>query len=156
VALRRGDLAQAETHLQPALAVQRESGDRRHIATVLHDLGRLALAAGDAVTAAGRLCESLTLRKQLGDRQGLAETLEALATARLEQPRLAARLLGAAEALRAALGAPVPAIERADLERDLAALRAALGDAEFEAEHAAGRALPVEKAVSLALEQRHA
>jgi hypothetical protein len=47
------------------------------------------------------------------------------------QPRRAAVLLGAAESLRERAGAPLPAQERADVERATAAAVAALGPPAF-------------------------
>ena len=63
----------------------------------------------------------------------------------------AARLYGAAAALRERLGAAVVPWERPAHERDLAAVRAALGPAAFAAAWAAGAALPLEAAVAEAL-----
>lgn len=51
----------------------------------------------------------------------------------------AARLLGAAAALRTAAGAPQPAAERGDVARSTVAARRGLGDATFDAEYARGR-----------------
>jgi DNA-binding NarL/FixJ family response regulator len=63
----------------------------------------------------------------------------------------AARLFGAAQALRQALGASLSPAERARYEPDLAATRAALGEAAFEAASAEGRAMPPERAIDYAL-----
>jgi hypothetical protein len=75
------------------------------------------------------------------------------------QPERAARLFGVAEALREILGVPVlrhslsiPAL-RGTYERDVAAIRAALGAEACGAAWAAGRALPLEDAVAEALGQ---
>ena len=70
----------------------------------------------------------------------------------MSTPEHAARLLGAAAALREALGIPVPASEREDHDRAVAATRTALGETAFAAAWAAGRALPVEEAVNEALQ----
>jgi hypothetical protein len=69
----------------------------------------------------------------------------------VSKPERAARLLGAAAALREVLGAPVPAREREDHDRAVAALRTALGETAFAEDWTAGEALPVEKAVAEAL-----
>ncbi|MGH8104339.1 MAG: hypothetical protein ACREJQ_07455, partial [bacterium] len=62
-----------------------------------------------------------------------------------------AKLLGAADALREAIGSPLPPSERADHDRTLAAVCSALGDAAFTAAFAAGRALPLAAAIEYAL-----
>jgi hypothetical protein len=67
-------------------------------------------------------------------------------------PERAARLLGAVQALRDAIGAPVPPEYRAAYERTAAAARAALGEEAFTAAWAAGRTLSWEQAVAYALE----
>jgi hypothetical protein len=75
----------------------------------------------------------------------LARTLEGLAGALSLGQRAgeAARLLGAAEATRAAVQAALPEAERTDLTRVTTRLRRRLGDERFEAEFAGGRAEPV-------------
>jgi hypothetical protein len=56
--------------------------------------------------------------------------------------------LGTMEALRDAIGAPMPPCERADYERNVTAVCAALGEAVFTAARAAGRAMTPEQAVA--------
>jgi hypothetical protein len=69
----------------------------------------------------------------------------------LEQLERAARLCGAAAALREAIGAPLSAAERTDFDRTVAAVRAALGEEAFAAVWACGQALPLEQAIAEAL-----
>ena len=77
---------------------------------------------------------------------GLARTAAAAG-----RPQRAARLLGAAEAVGEALGAPVQMGERAGYERAVTLVRAALGEKALAAAWAAGRALPPAQAVAEAL-----
>ncbi|MBF6592054.1 MAG: hypothetical protein IVW57_16215 [Ktedonobacterales bacterium] len=63
----------------------------------------------------------------------------------------AARLLGTAAVLREELGTPQPAGERADVDRAVAAARAALGEEAWAAAFAAGQALTRERAIAEAL-----
>src|SRR5450755_2480462 len=53
----------------------------------------------------------------------------------------AARLFGAAEALREQLGAPKPPIERSEHEAQIATVRAALGESSFQATWARGQSM---------------
>ena len=69
----------------------------------------------------------------------------------LGQPERAARLFGAADVLRESVGVPLPANERADHERYVDAVRAALGDESFAAAWDAGRALRLDEAIAEAL-----
>jgi hypothetical protein len=68
------------------------------------------------------------------------------------QPERAAHLFGAAEGLRAAMGAPLPPADRTEHDRSVAAVRSALGEEAFAAAWAEGRALTLEAAITLALE----
>jgi hypothetical protein len=63
----------------------------------------------------------------------------------------AARLFGAAEALREALGASPRTIYREEYERRVATARAALGAENFRAAWTAGRVMAVEEAIAHAL-----
>ena len=65
----------------------------------------------------------------------------------------AARLFGAAEALRQAIGAPIHPPESALYESCIEAVRCRLGRQAFEAAWAEGRALSLEQAVAFALEE---
>jgi hypothetical protein len=97
----------------------------------------------------------LALYRDVGDRQGISHYLPALAGAAFGQGQLerAARLFGAGAVLRERLGADLPAIGRRSHDRGVAAVRAALGDADFEAAWAAGQALSLEQAIAEALQE---
>ena len=75
--------------------------------------------------------------------------LETIREYGLEQ--LAARLHAAASAIRLAIGAPLPPLDRPGRERELATLRAALGDATFATAWALGERLSAGQAVEEAL-----
>jgi hypothetical protein len=83
----------------------------------------------------------------------MAECLEGLAQAAAAQdePARAARLGGAAEAARAALGRGVFLADRAAHDRAVAAMRATLGEAGFARAWASGQRLSLAAAVAEAL-----
>jgi non-specific serine/threonine protein kinase len=116
-------------------------------------LGLLAYDRGDFVRARACLAESSANAQRVGNRLGTAEVLEGFAAlgARLGEPDVAARLFGAADAIRQAIGAPLPPYQRADHDGAIAALRARLGDERFSSAWADGRATPLERAVEQAL-----
>jgi DNA-binding CsgD family transcriptional regulator len=58
------------------------------------------------------------------------------------------RLWGAADALREAMGTPIPPVYRADYERSVAAARAQLGEKAFAAAWAEGRSMTPEQALT--------
>jgi hypothetical protein len=68
------------------------------------------------------------------------------------QARHAARLGGAAQALRDALGVPLPPADRADHDRAVLTIREALGEEAFAAAWDVGRAMPLDETVALTLE----
>jgi hypothetical protein len=70
-------------------------------------------------------------------------------------PQTAARLFGAAENLRAQADAPMVNDEHADYDAAQARLRAALEPATLECTWTEGRALNIEQAIALALEEAH-
>jgi hypothetical protein len=96
---------------------------------------------------------SLGLRAQIEDALGIANSLEGLAAAAVaaDGHRRAARLLGAAQGLRATLGAAYSPRE----ERELSPIRTAIADKLSsnlaERELSAGRLLTTAEAIDLAL-----
>jgi hypothetical protein len=120
------------------------------MATALHRLGTVAYAQGDAGRATALYEESLALRRELGDKHGLAESLEGLAGMAVAQQQLerAARLLGAAAALREAIGAPLSPRERVRYDRDVSTVHAGLDEAAFAAMWAMGKAMPPEQIIT--------
>jgi predicted ATPase/DNA-binding SARP family transcriptional activator len=148
-----GDLVRAAAIGEQALALWRELGARLFMAPVLHLLGAVAHEQGDDTCAAARFAESLAICQETNHRPGVAQSLDglaAVASARGE-PERAARLLGAAAALREAIGLTPPPAERAEHERTLDAVRAAIDPRAFAIAWAAGRALPIEQTVDEAL-----
>src|SRR5258706_7175603 len=107
-----------------------------------NDLARLAHARGEDGRALDLGHKALTMFREMGDHQGLAETLEGLAAASSPTPE-AARLFGAAQSLRTALGAPVPPVEQPAYDKDVAAVRQALDTETFEAAWRAGQQQPL-------------
>jgi predicted ATPase len=124
-----GDVEAARSSYERSLLLFRGIGDAGGVATALTDLARLARQAGD-LDGAGRLCtEALTLG-EIGSHRAAARLLEELATlaAATGRPRRALVLFAAAAGLRAELGWPVPAPERARSESLIEEQRAALGN----------------------------
>ena len=99
------------------------------------------------------LNESLVLRKDAESKPGIAECFERLGMVAAEQGRLerAARLLGAAEALREATDTQVRAVDRADHERAAASVRSGREAKRLDRVWAEGRAMTLEQAVEYAL-----
>ena len=153
------DLNQAEALHGESLALRRELGDKSGVAMSLLNLGFTAIKQREYARAAALMTESLTLHWELGDKrwvayclEGLAEILQAQANSP-EMLRRAARFFSVAAGLRTAIGVPVELDERAAYDQKVAALRATLGDAAFMEAWAEGQHMPLEQAVSQALER---
>ncbi|AUH40204.1 BTAD domain-containing putative transcriptional regulator [Streptomyces sp. CMB-StM0423] len=140
-ARRQGRLAEAEAHLRRWLDWDRKIESDVGTALILAELGFVAELAGDAEQAREHHREGLASARPTGDPRALALALEGLAGVEslAGDATAAARLLGRAEALRAAAGAPLPEAERFDTDRITARLRAELSPADLAAELAKGR-----------------
>jgi predicted ATPase/DNA-binding CsgD family transcriptional regulator len=148
IACRQGDAERAQAVLTESLARFRDVGNSDGMAATYIELGYVAQRRGETVQAAVAFAKGLTLLRNLWIGESITLGLEGVATlanAR-RQPARAARLFGAAESLRESAGMPLPPVNRADYERDLAAVRAQLDEAAFATAWAAGRALTLEEA----------
>jgi predicted ATPase/class 3 adenylate cyclase len=154
-AIGQGDLDSAVLQLEESLALCRELGDRRSAAMALFVLGVTELRRGHLERGATLLEEGAQISGELGDRLGTPYFAEGLAklSAMRSRPVRAAKLWGAAEALREQMGVSPSKFDRAnsDYERDLALVRSALDKATFEAAWAEGRAMSFEQAVGYLL-----
>ena len=156
VAHRLGDCPTAKALHLEGLAIKRELGDRGGIATSLSNLGAVACDQGEFASARELYAESMAISRELGDRRNIAIALEgfAVVAASLDGPSRAAGIWGAAEQLRADIGAPLASAAKARYDARVAAARAALGDgATFNQAWQEGRALTLEQAIDLALDR---
>ena len=151
VAQQQGRAALAGARYEKALAMYRALGDERGVATMLLNLGLAIHAAGGDDDVGGLLIEALLGFARPGERRGVAECLEALATVGPDDPEWATVLLGAADGLREATGAPLPAGDRAVHEGLVSSLRDRLGEASFDAAWQRGRLLDVDEVVAVAV-----
>jgi predicted ATPase/transcriptional regulator with XRE-family HTH domain len=151
------DYERAGTLLEESLSLSREMGASNSVAYSLNNLALVALAQGDHARAARFQTEALELWRWLGNKDGLAHCFENLAffAAAMGEFNRAARLLGAAEALRAEIGAPGRLLDQDFNERRIAEIRERLGDAVFTTVWEAGRAMTLDDAIDYALDPSH-
>jgi non-specific serine/threonine protein kinase len=156
IARAQGDLVLAAARYEESLSLLRKQEMPGTVPSLLHNLGHVALRRGDRRRALRLFRESLTLFRNQGDQRGTAECFAGVGGVfgALGLPDRATRLLGAAEALREAIGAAEWPANAEDAARNLAAVRAQMDEPAFAAAWAAGRALSLEEACDLALEQR--
>ena len=149
-----GDYERAEALLEEDLAGSRELKDTYGVAMALVNLGLVVTRRGDYERTRMLLKESLILSRQLGSKINIAECLEILSgmAGALGDFRRAARLWGAADALREAINAPWPPLERRLYEPYLAAVRSRADEALWRRSWEEGRAMTMEEALTYALE----
>jgi len=150
----RGEYQRAAELHQESLAIFRSLGDQNFgLPWAYHSLGETALGLGRLDEAARYLAQGLALSQTLSDQASIAWCLAGLGTmaALDEEPERAARLWGAAEQLRQAIGCRSAPAACATYERAVATARAQLGEEAFEAAWAAGRALTLEQAIAEAV-----
>jgi predicted ATPase/DNA-binding CsgD family transcriptional regulator len=145
-----GDRHLAVELLDEALELSVRGGYQEGIAWALHERAIVAARSHDLARASELLVESLRLHRGLGDRWRMTRVIEDIAGTLLvrAEPTRAARLLGAAEAERERLGAPVPTAERPDHERFLRSLRRTLPAGERAPAWAHGRTMTLDDAAA--------
>jgi tetratricopeptide (TPR) repeat protein len=147
----RGDLQRADELIRESAGLTRETGDLWQLAWDLHNLADLALRRDDPDAAWSTGCEALATAREIGDDLAVLISLGVLAIAAKKRghARQAGLLWGSAERLDHELGEnlwrePESAAEREELLAER--------DREFELGVEEGRALPLDRAVALALE----
>jgi predicted ATPase/transcriptional regulator with XRE-family HTH domain len=151
LALSQGDAASARGLIEESLGLYREMGNREDIARSLFVLGRVAESLGDYAAARALYKESLAIGRVVGANRYIASCLEGLAGLFVaqEEPVRAVRLWGVAEALREAMGTPIPPVYGAGYEHSVAAARAQLGEKAFAATWAEGRMMTLDQVLTV-------
>lgn len=155
VARLQGDLEAALSLLQESLAICKELGYKEGVARALSNLGSVALDQGDYFVAHHCFEEGLQIAKELGAKEGIAYLLEGCASLAViqQQPIRASQLLGSAETLREAIGAPMPPDSRITNDRIVAALHSHLSETAFTCAWKKGRTMTLEQAIEVALDK---
>jgi tetratricopeptide (TPR) repeat protein len=148
--LRQNNQAQARDLFEESRSSFKEVGDRAGMADALMGLASVAMMQGDFVAVRDLYQESFSILQRIQYYELLPFCLEALATVAAEQGELvrAAHLWGASEALREAIGTPIPPVYRLDYERAVAKVRAQSGNEAFARAWAEGRGMMPEQAIS--------
>jgi predicted ATPase/DNA-binding CsgD family transcriptional regulator len=156
--LLQGDQERATTVNSEATVLVRKQGanlgGHSRIPGTLERLGWAALLRGDQEQAKTWHEDNLRLSQKLGNKLMATESLEGLACAvgAKGEAERAAKLFGAAQALREAVGYPQPPSQRAVQEPYLVAARSRLEET-WEAVLAEGRAMELQEAVEYALSE---
>ena len=151
---RQGEWAAARELYEQALEVARELGTPWEIGAALRKFGLAECDEGIHDPALKHLGEGMTILHGLSDRLGVIESLEGFAclAAATAPPRRAARLWGAADALRQETGYARSVYESVTYERQVKAVRATLAAEAFDQAWDEGRAMSLDDAVRYALD----
>jgi tetratricopeptide (TPR) repeat protein len=150
-----GRLADARHWFATAIAAYEQMGDRRFVLIARSDLAH-ALRHGGALEEADALYrETLRDWQYAGNRGAVANQLECLAYLAIVKGDAvrAARLLGAAEALREVADAPLLSSERPEYDAQVERLREQLDEVALGSAWAGGRAMTADEAVEFALSE---
>ena len=148
IALARGDLVAARHWADEAVSVMRGW----HLAMALRTRARVAIAQGELGQAERDAHAALTVAADVHAHSGIPDTLECLAdlAVKADGHREAARLFGAADAIRQRIGVVRFKIYDAEYQNSLGALRDAMGEEDFVAAWAEGTALSTDEAIAYA------
>ncbi len=148
-----GDTEQAAVLLEEGLALFRDIGDSSNIAIGLMHSALAALIQGDHERVKSLSQESLKLLQKAEDKQHIPDCLEIMAgeAGAQGQAQRAARLWGAAEAMREVISVPLQPEDRKLLDPYLASARSSLGEEAWRMTLAEGRAMMPKQAIEYSL-----
>lgn len=157
-ALLAGDTTRAGALFEENVAASREAGVEQIEANSLQGLGDVRLREQRLPEAYALHAQAVPGLQATSWRYALAYSLESFARLALLHTRWerAARLFGAAEALREVIRTGLLPVERDERDRDLQAVESALGADAFSAAWDAGRALTLDEALAEALSKQSA
>ena len=150
----RGNFNEAESRYSESLHIYEEIGDIAATITVKHNLGYTALSQGDIETAEGRFEEAMAVARDLQDHLGIFSMFGGLAGVAILKgdAERAAALFGAANTV-ATDGYAGDRIDQLEVERNLAATKAALEPAKFEMSWEFGEQMDRAAAIAYALRE---
>ncbi len=155
VELLHGNTPHAEALYEQAIPMLEGTKDYPFIAIPLRRLGQLALFQGDLEKAGRLVRKSLENNWAVHDYRGIAACLAAIGALGMAngQTTRATALFGAADTIVEFIRTPILLFDQQQSERNVAAARAQLDPATFEAAWVKGRAMSMEQAIAYALEQ---
>ncbi len=155
VALQEGRYPEAAGLCEKSLALARAVGEKWCIFNSLYSLGLIRIVGGDLGTARELFKEAMSISRELGHRISVAHCMDGLAGAWGAQGDVerAALLFGAAAAWREKIGAAVPYAFRFGYDRNIGAVREALGEDRFNVKWSEGQLMTFEQAIEFALSE---
>jgi tetratricopeptide (TPR) repeat protein len=149
----QGHYAAAKAYFEEGLGIFKQLRHKGFENVLFSEIGHIARLQGDSSQAKEIYRQTITRFHDLGNRAAVAHQLECFAHLAIveENPRRAARLFGAAEALRQRIDSQMADHERLEYQWSLERLRAILTEGELEAFWAEGRTLTMEQAIEFAI-----
>jgi predicted ATPase len=152
----RGEYEQARAFMQKNIDDLEKMGNRMGVLWGRARLVYVALREGSVAEAHQILVDTIENFHTDGNKNGLAFALDKMATLYVltGKPEAAAGLIGCSDATRQEIGDPRPRLEQADLDRDIAAIKAKVGFSAFEVAYHSGQRMTLDEAVALALDPK--
>ncbi len=153
VAKYKGDFKFSRENFGNILPLYQKMGDIHRVNMIQSEFAHMDRYEGHMDKAEQAYRETIPVWQRLGHRAAVANQLECLAFIAIahEQGERAARLLGAAEALREKINIPMSPFERVEYDKQVADLRSGLDEKTFASLWAEGRAMTMEQAIHFAL-----
>ena len=149
-----GDLDKARIKFAESVETAMKLGNKRIVYSSQSELAHILRENNELDEAFAIYKELLPKWKDLGHRAAVSHELECIAyiLSRTEEPERAAKLLGAAEALRKLIDSTMTKVEEIEYEKEVHTLRGLLGEEEFKKQWEQGTKLTMDGAIELALE----
>jgi tetratricopeptide (TPR) repeat protein len=149
----QGNFDAAKTYFEEGLKVFRTLRNWNFEIILTSELGHTVRRMGKVDEAKKIYRDTLKRWQNMGNRAAIANQLECFAFIALseEDPQRSVRLLGAAEALRNSIQAPMTDYEKVEYDGTIAQLRSMLSEEEFYSVWSEGQSLSMEQAIQLAL-----
>lgn len=153
----RGSFEEARLQFTPLLPIFRDMGDYHRTNMIHSEMAHMERLEGHFEKAEQMYRDTILEWQRLGHRAAAANQLECFAfiAKTHEQAERAAKLFGAAEALRDKINIPMTGLEQTEYEKQVADLRAGMSEDEFGKAWSEGRALTMEQAIEFALKTTH-
>ncbi len=150
-----GKYEQAEDCFGRAAIISAKLGNRIVSTYIAGNRGAIALKKGTCRQAFDLFCEAMSVLQEMGDKENAILCLDAFAYVAQACGLLerSARLMGACETLRTALGFIRSQPMQAEHDNAISELQSLLGETAFQAAWGEGSAMPFERAISYAVDK---
>ena len=148
-----GHPERARQYFEQGLVVFRQLRHKGFENIMLSEIGHIARITGDNMQAKQIYRQTIPRYLDVGNRGAIAHQLECFAFIACAEgvPERAARLLGAAEALRERVDSQMTGREREDYDQEVARLRSLLNENDFNTRWREGRSMTMGSAIEYAL-----